>query len=298
MSQGTDKTIGGEYTPKNDRKVIIVTDGTSSMTPEMGASYGVHVVPVHILFGTKAYRTGIDIDSGLFYQLLRSSKQLPTTAQPSVTDFIQVYTELAQQEKPIVSIHASVKLTATVESAMAASKELPELSIHPIDTKSISVGLALMVTAAARAADAGKSAEEIVHLVGDLIPKMNIIFTVDTLEYLQRGGRIGGATALIGAALSIKPVLHVQDGLVAPLEKPRTRKRAVRRLLELMEESLGSGQTVHAAVLHCIAPEDAQALAEEIQEQFSCAEMIVMEAGPIIGTHAGPGTLGVAFYGE
>jgi DegV family protein with EDD domain len=298
MSQAKDQTEGGEYTPESDRKVIIVTDGVSSMTPEVGATYGVHVVPVHVMFGTKSYRSGIDIDSALFYQLLRSAKQLPTTAQPSVADFVQVYSELAQQEKPIVSIHASVKLTATVESAMAADNELPDVLVYPIDTASVSLGLALMVTAAARAADAGKSAEEIVQLVQDLIPRMNLIFTVDTLEYLQKGGRIGGAAALIGAALRVKPVLHVLDGKVEPLEKPRTRKRAVGRVLQLMEERLGSAQAVHAAVLHCIAPEDAQAMADEIQERFPCVEMFVMEAGPIIGTHAGPGALGVAFYGE
>jgi DegV family protein with EDD domain len=283
---------------KTERKVIIVTDGVSSMTPEMGESYGVHVVPIYLNFGTQTYRDGVDIDAELFYQLLQSSKQLPTTSQPAVADFVRLYNELSEQDKPIISIHASVKLTATVESAMAASRELPDVPVHTIDTNSVSVGLALIVIAAARAADAGQDADEIVQLVEDLIPKMSVIFTVDTMEYLHRGGRIGGAAALIGTALKIKPVLHVEDGRVAPLEKPRTRKRAIRRLLELMAERVGSSQAVHAAVLHCAAPRDAQALAERVQERFQCQDLLIVEAGPIIGTHAGPGALGLGFYVE
>jgi DegV family protein with EDD domain len=137
-----------------------------------------------------------------------------------------------------------------------------------------------------------------VDLVESLVPKMNIIFMVDTLEYLHKGGRIGGASALIGSLLNIKPILCVADGRIEPLEKQRSRRRAIQAVLDRMAESVGESQAVHAAVLHCDAPEEGQALADRLAEQFNCVELIVSETGPVIGVHAGPGTVGVAFYVE
>jgi len=165
-----------------------------------------------------------------------------------------------------------------------------------IDCQTLSMGQGLIVIAAARAAASGKDAQQIVQLVEGLIPKTKVLFTVETLEYLRKGGRIGGATALLGTALKIKPVLHIADGQVEPLEKPRTRKRAVGRLLDLMAESVGSADSVHAAVLHCYASEDAAQLAGQMAVRFNCVELLTAEAGPTIGAHGGPGTLGVTFY--
>jgi DegV family protein with EDD domain len=278
------------------RKVAVVTDGTSSLTQAMGQEYGVHVAPIYVMFGTQTYRDGIDLDAESFYSLLRDSEQLPTTSQPTVVDFVQMYTDLSHQAEAIVSIHVSPKMSATLDSALLASKELPDVPIHVIDSRTVSMGLGLMAIAAARAAAAGQDATEIVRLVEGLIPKMNIFFTVETLEYLHKGGRIGGATALLGSALSIKPVLYVNDGQVGPLEKPRTRKRAIGRLLDLMAERVGASEVVHATVLHCDVPDEAQALAEQVAARFHCVELLTTEAGPIIGTHAGPGTLGLVFY--
>jgi DegV family protein with EDD domain len=262
----------------------------------MGQEYGVHVVPMYVIFGTQTYHDGVDLDAELFYRLLRGNKQLPTTSQPTVADFVQMYTELSHQAEAIVSIHLSHKMSATLDSALVASKELPDVPIHVIDSRSTSMDLGLIAIAGARAAAAGQDAAEVVRLVEGLLPKMNIFFTVETLEYLHKGGRIGGATALLGSALRIKPVLHVRDGRVEPLEKPRTRKRAMGRVLDLMAERVGASEAVHAAVLHCNVPDEAQALAEQVAARFHCVELLTAEAGPIIGTHCGPGTLGVAFY--
>ena len=278
-------------------KVAIVTDSTSSMTQAMGREYGVHVMPTYVLFGTQAYRDGIDLDAKLFYRLLRGSEQLPTTSQPAVADFAQLYTQLSRQAEAIVSIHPSKKLSATVDSALAARRELPDASIHVIDSRTLSMSLGLIAIAAARAAAAGQDAAEIVRLVEDLMSRTHLIFTVKTLENLRKGGRIGGATALLGSALRIKPILHIEDGRVEPLEKPRTRKKAVGRLLDLMAERVGASEAVHVVVLHCDAPDEGERLAEQVAARFSCAELLTAEAGPTIGTHAGPGTLGVAFYG-
>ena len=183
-----------------------------------------------------------------------------------------------------------------MDSARAARRELPDVPIHVIDSYTLSVAQGLIAIAAARAAAAGQDAAEIVRLVEDLMSRTSLIFTVETLEYLHKGGRIGGATALLGSALRIKPILHIKDGQVEPLEKPRTRKKAVGRLLDLMAERVGAPEAVHAAVLHCDAPDEAERLAEQTAARFQCAELLTVEAGPIIGAHAGPGTLGVAFY--
>ncbi len=198
----------------------------------------------------------------------------------------------------IVSIHGSEKMTATVNSARAAARRLPDIPVTVIDSQSITMGLGLMAIAAARAATAGQDIEAIVQLVEGLIDKMGIFFTVETLEYLHKGGRIGGATALVGSLLRIKPVLCVKDGRVEPCEKPRSRKRAIGRVLDLVAEEVGSAQKMHAAVLHCDSPQDGQAVADQVMERFHPVEVITAETGPVIGVHGGPGTVGVAFYVE
>jgi DegV family protein with EDD domain len=202
------------------------------------------------------------------------------------------------EDNAIVSVHASLKMSATVNSARAAAQRLPDMQIHILDSESISMGLGLMAIAAARAAQEGQSAQEIVQLVQKLIKDMTIVFTVDTLEYLHKGGRIGGASRLIGSLLNIKPILAVEDGQVEPLEKQRSRRRAIRSVLEHVADGVGASNCVHAAVLHCNAPNAAQELIAQVAERFSCVELFAAETGPTIGTHGGPGTVGVAFYTE
>lgn len=187
-------------------------------------------------------------------------------------------------------------MSSTFDSALSACRELPHVPIYVIDSRFVSTGLGLLAITAARAAAAGQDAATVVRLVQELIPRMHVIFTVETLEYLRRGGRIGGAAALVGFALSIKPVLCVRDGQIGPLEKPRTRRRAIERILDLVAEQAGPSGAMHAAVFHCAALDAAQNLAEQLATGYGCKELLAVEAGPIIGAHVGPGTLGVAFY--
>ena len=166
--------------PKN--RVAVVTDSISSLTQAVGQEYGVHVVPIYVFLGTETYRDGIDLDAERFYRLLRDSENLPTTSQPTVSDFVELYTELSRQAEAIVSIHTSKKMSASVDSAQAASRELPDVPIQVIDCRSVSMGQGLMAIAAARAAAAGQDAAQIARLVENLILKMNVIFAVETLE--------------------------------------------------------------------------------------------------------------------
>lgn len=174
-------------------RIAVVTDSSSSLPPTLAEKHGIHVMPVYVIFGKQTFQDGVDLTAEQFYRLLRESKELPTTAQPSVMDFVQAYTRLARQVDAIVSIHLSHEMSATLDSALAAAKELPQVPIHVIDSGSVSMGLGFIALAAARAAAEGKSVAEVVRAAEDLIPKMNVVFTVDTLEYLHKGGRIGGA---------------------------------------------------------------------------------------------------------
>ena len=277
------------------QKVAIITDGACSLTPAMGKEFGLHVVPVHVSFNGKSYKSGVDLDADEFYRLLRTSKDLPTTSQPTALDFVNANTQLAEEAEEIVTIVVSHHLSATLQSAQMAQQEFSTVPVHVIDSESVSLGLGMIAIAAARAAAEGQNAQQILQLVERIKKSINIIFTVDTLEYLHKGGRIGGGAAFLGSALKIKPILYVKDGRIEPLEKQRTQTRAIARMLELVEEKAGESKT-HFAILHCDAEKEAQELGEKVKAKFNCASLVISEAGSVIGTHAGPGTLGVVFY--
>jgi len=277
------------------QKVAIVTDGACSLTPAQGEQMGIHVAPVYLTFCDKTYRAGVDLDEAEFYRLLAASKKLPTTAQPTAGDFLNLYHQLAEEVDEIVTIVISHHMSATIQSAEMAKEQFDAVPVHIIDSESVSLGLGMITLAAARAAQEGQDAQAVIQLVQELKQKIKVMFTVETLEYLYKGGRIGGATAFLGSALNIKPILYIKDGRIEPLEKQRTRKHSISRLLELMEESVGN-QPVHLAILHGNVPEEAYQMEQSIRSRFNCAELITSDMGPVIGVHAGPGTLGLVFY--
>lgn len=279
-------------------RIALITDSTASLPPELARRYNIHVIPTYVIIGGKTFLDGVDLAPGEFYRLLQEAETLPTTSQPSVGDFVELYTKLSQEAEDILSIHLSDQLSATMSSALAARKEMGAVPIHVIDSRSASMGLGFIVLAAARAVEEGKGLPQVIEAIESLIPRMNVIFMVDTLEYLRRGGRIGGASALLGSILSIKPILYLKDGRVEVLEKVRTKSRAKERLLEIVAERLGSGRGVHVAILHADALEEAQVLEDQIVRQFEPVELYVDELNPVVGTHVGPGTIGLVFYSE
>ena len=277
------------------QKVAIVTDGACSLSPAQGEQLGVHVAPVYVNFDNKTYQAGVDLEASEFYRLMHASKKLPTTAQPTAADFINLYTRLADEADEIVTVVISHHMSATLQSAEMAKEQFTKVPVHIIDSESVSLGFGMMAIAAARVAAQGQDAKAVIQLVEEIKRRIKIIFTVDTLEYLHKGGRIGGATAFLGSALSIKPILYIKDGRIEPLEKQRTRKRSVARLLKIMEEKVGSDE-VHVAILHGNIPDEAHELEQQIRGRFNCVELVTSEMGPVIGVHAGPGTLGLVFY--
>lgn len=280
--------------------LAIVTDSTSDLPKEERKKYHITVVPENVIFGTTTYQDEIDMTSERFYEMLLTEKTHPTTSQPSAGEFIKHYRPLLQAGKEIVSIHLSSKLSGTYASAVAAKNELEaelkkELPITILDTPWISMALGMLCMVAAQAAQSGKSRDQVVAAVNALIPKLNIIFVLDTLEYLKRGGRIGAASAMLGTMLNFKPMLTLKDGAVHPLEKPRSRTKAVRRLMEMLEES-AKGKPLHVAVLNAKAADEAAVIEKEIRSQYDCREFFSIPLTPVIGVHTGPGTIGLAYY--
>ena len=278
--------------------IKIVTDTTSGITPEVAQQYGITVIPMYVHFGTEMFREGIDIQLPEFFSRLKSAPQLPTTSQPSAGDFMQIYQPLVADGSEVISIHLSSKLSGTVASAHAAREMLPGARIHVVDSLFISATEAMMTLEAARMAAAGKSAEAILARLNQFIAGSRIYFVVDTLEYLQKGGRIGKAAALVGTALQMKPILMLKDGVVEAKERIRTKSKAVARLQELATQETAGKSCRHLGILHAAAPDEARQLEADLVSQLKPAETMIAEIGPVIATHTGPGVVGVAFYAE
>jgi len=279
-------------------KVKIVTDSTAYLPSDMIAKYDIQVIPLHVLFGETSYAEGVDITNAEFYDKLKHSKSFPTTSQPPLAEFLKTYTELTNSDHQVLSIHISGKLSSTIESAVAARKQLPDTQIEVVDSFLTTMALGMVVLSAGKAAADGESLPEIKKHVEQLANSVNLLFVVNTLEYLRKGGRIGGATALLGTMLNIKPILYLKHGRIEPLARVRSKPKAIARLLKLMKQRVPQGGSVHVAIMHAQAFDEAVALEKQVRAQFNCRDVYFSEIGPVIGTHVGPGALGVAFYSD
>jgi len=275
----------------------IVTDSTADLSPQMRAENGIEMVPLTVHFGMETFKDAVEMDADAFWAKLRSSPHHPSTAQPSPGDFLTVYEKIHAAGDEILSIHISGKLSGTMNSAQIAAQMLPEAKITLVDTKSVTCGLGMIAVEASRMARAGKSCAEIVDWARAVSDRMNIFFTLDTLEFLQKNGRIGKAQALLGGLLGIKPILQVdREGLVAPADKVRGKNKVLPRSMELMQERVPAGRTIRVAVLHANAPEEAAVWLQEVKKHYSVDEAWTATLGPVVATNVGPGTVGVCFY--
>jgi fatty acid kinase fatty acid binding subunit len=271
---------------KEMKRVVVVTDSSATVPQDLVQQLDIRVVPILLNLNGHSYRDGVDLTPAEFYDLLRSSRHIPTTSAPSLGDFLRVYAAAAREASGIVAIH---------NTAMLASQLIDGVPIHVVDSRSATMAQGFVVLEAARAAAAGADLEAVIARAEEVAAKVQLFATLETLEYLHRGGRIGGAAALLGSALQIKPILYLVDGQVQPFAKPRTRHKAIQCMLQSMEEQVGD-RPIHAAVMHAGAAEEAEDLRQQVAERFVCIEMYVTEFTPVMGAHTGPGLLGVAFY--
>jgi DegV family protein with EDD domain len=277
-------------------KIRFVTDSTADIPAELRASLGIEVVPLKVHFGNDSYRDGVTIQSEQFYKMLTESSAMPTTSQPSPVDFLEIYKQLnTEPDVQIISIHLSSALSGTYQSAVLAKSLLNEKAdITTVDSRTASYGLGLLVVAAAKAAQEGKSKEECLALIHKLREQSELYFLVDTLEYLQKGGRIGKASAIIGSLLNIKPILSIDpDGEVFSVDKVRGQKKAMQRIIELFQQNKMASQQVQAIIAHSNAHDTAEQFEGLLRENFQVASLTYTALGPVIGTHAGPGAIGI-----
>lgn len=283
--------------PKTKGAVRIVTDTTATLPPEFVAAHPVEVVPQIINFGEESYLEEVELGYGDFIRRLKSSPVLPKTAAPPPGELVKAYTRQLEFAQTIISIHPTAEASGTVRSAMTAKEmAFPDADIRIIDTRTIAANLAAMVIDAVGWAEEGIDADEIVRRIHEMIPCGRIYFLVATLDYLRRGGRIGGAAALVASTLQVKPILEIKDGRVEPLERVRTHQRALERLEQLVAAQCPRSPSAHLAVMHADDPENAARLVSDLKATVGLADIPVYGVGAAITTHAGPGTLGVGFF--
>lgn len=282
----------------SNHKIVVVTDSSAYIPKGALEGLNVSVIPLWLIWDDERFRDGVDIDPPTFYRRLKESRTLPTSSQPSPGEFAAFFRQVAAEADAIISVLVSSKISGTIASAQAAQAQLPELTIRIVDSLSSSMGLGMVVLAAARAAAAGRSLDEVVAAAEGMRERMHFLFMVDTLEYLHRGGRIGGARRLLGTALRVKPILQFRDGKIESLTQARTKRKAIIRILEIVEERLGGKGMAEAAVVDIDAPGDGDAVAEMIVERFGAPVVHRSTVSPVVGIHVGPGAIGIAFYAE
>ncbi len=277
--------------------IRIVTDTPATLPEGYAPAHQIEVAPQIILFGQESFREEVDLSYAEFIRRLKAASQLPKTAAPQVSDMIEAYRRQLAAARTVISIHPSSEVSGTVRSAQTTKAEaFPDADIRIIDTRTVAGNLASLVIAATEWAESGVSADEIVNRLNALIPRGRTYFLVATLEYLQKGGRIGGASALIGSALQIKPILEIKEGRVEPLEKVRTYHHALERLKQLVIEQCPRSPEARLSVMHADDLVAAQRLAADLKAATGFRDVPIYSLGAAITTHGGPGALAAGFF--
>jgi DegV family protein with EDD domain len=275
--------------------VRIVCDSTADLEADFRAAHDVRVVPLNVIFGEEVFEDGVTIHPADFYARMRSSTVHPRTSQPTPTEFEDVFRELSADGSPIVCTTISSEMSGSFASATQARTALPDRDIRVIDTLSVSVGHNAAVYAAIAAAEAGADPDAVVAAVKTVLDTQQILFTVETLEYLRRGGRIGGARALVGSMLDIKPILEIRGGVIEPVDRARTFGRALDRIVGTITDAAQKWGGANVIVGHADKAEVAAGLAARLRPVTERGELRIIDVGPVVGAHAGPGSIGIGF---
>lgn len=274
----------------------IVTDSTSYIPPDLARQHRIVVVPLKVLFGAEVYDEITGLSNADFYRRLSTTAHFPTTSQPASGEYKQAYQQILQEDPTahILVLTITSKLSGTYSAALTAAEQLPEAQITVFDSLSAAMGLGLMAITAAEMSAAGQSLKEILARLEQMRRDTSIVLVVDTLEYLRRGGRIGAAAAFLGTLLNTKPILGLVEGKIQPLDRVRTKKKAVERLFTELESKLAyPRQPIQAGIMHIAAPAEMESLTALMKERFNMTRLYTSELGPVVGAHLGPGALGV-----
>ena len=275
---------------------IIVADTTCGLPRDLLTQRGILLIPQVITFGEESYHDDKEMDTATFLQKLKSSSILPKTAAPEPPLYYPIFEEAKRKGESVIVVAPTGKASGTVRSAQTAALEFPKVDIRVVDTLTISCNLGSLVFVADDMAKADESADAIVAKLNDMIPRGRLYFLVDTLEYLARGGRIGGAKRLLAELLEIKPILQVKDGQVESFEQQRTKKRALARLVEVVAEQCPGGESAHLCALQAGAEREAESLVAELKSRVNVSQIPIYELPPAIVVHAGPRAMGVGFF--
>ena len=276
-------------------KIVLVTDSTCGIPADLVKKYDIKVAPQVLVWSDKSYRDGVDIQTDEFYKRLKTDSAMPTTSQATIGEFKNIYTQIVEEGNQALTVVLSNKLSGTMDSALQARDLLPGAKIEIVDSHMVAMALGFLVLHAARAIEQGASLAEAKALVENARANVGVVFAVDTLEFLHRGGRIGGASRFLGTVLNFKPILEVRNGKVEAVERVRTRKKSLQRVVELVETQIAGRKPVRLATLHAAAHADAQELLDMASARIDAVESIFSEVSPVIGTHAGPGTVGLVY---
>jgi DegV family protein with EDD domain len=279
-----------------------VTDTTACVPPEQVSRYDIDVVPIQLIIDNQTYRDGIDIKPTEFYTLLRQAKKTPTTASSSPDFYLEAFRRASQKASSVLCLTEPSKFSALFNSARLAAEmareTLRNTTIDVLDGTTAAAGLGLVALAAAKAAALDKPLEVVKEITVKVMSQINLLATLDTLQYLARSGRVPQAAAMVNSIFNIKPVFSLNHADAHTVALPRTMKSAINRMIKLMKPLVKKGLPLHAAVMHADALEQAETLKNKINAQFQCQEIFITEFTPVMGVHTGPGLIGVAFYGE
>jgi len=275
---------------------IIVADTTCGLPCELLKQRGIPLIPQVVIFGEQALHDDKELDTAAFLQKLKAAHNLPKTSAPEPVLYQPIFKKAQAGNESVIVVAPTGKASGTVRSAQIAAQDFPGMDIRVVDTQTISCNLGSMVLVADDMAKAGRPVDDIVAKLNDMIPRGRLYFVVDTLEYLAKGGRIGGAKRLLAELLEIKPILQVLNGQVEPFEQQRTRRRAQARLVEIVAEQCKGGEEAHLCVLQVAAEREAQALVVELKSRVNISDIPIYELPPAIVVHSGPGAMGVGFF--
>ncbi|MDQ6600351.1 DegV family protein [Bacillus salipaludis] len=275
-------------------KTAVVTDSTAYIPKELRDKWNIHMVPLNVIFGNEAYREEVDISAEAFYQEVKE-KGLPTTSQPPVGQFVELFEQLAKEYDAVISIHLSSGISGTIQGAVTAGTMVDGIRVYPFDSEISCMVQGFYAIEAAEMASKGADADTIMERLEELKQSARAYFMVDDLSHLQRGGRLSSAQAFIGSLLQVKPLLHFENKVIVPFEKIRTRKKAMKRIADLLGEDAATGASYWAVIIHANREAEAHEWKAELSAMYPNVEFLIGYFGAVIGTHLGEGAMGMGW---